>query len=72
MLKRGLNPLPDNRILDWSKLKQIADDISAIKGRKHCEKKSNCLLQVISPFLTIFSTAIYLYCIKMRNCVVMG
>ena len=25
--KRGLNPLPDDKILDWSKLKQIADDI---------------------------------------------
>ena len=23
----GINPLPDNKILDWSKLKQIADDI---------------------------------------------
>ena len=22
------NPLPDDKILDWSKLKQIADDIS--------------------------------------------
>ena len=22
-----VNPLPDNKILDWSKLKQIADDI---------------------------------------------
>ena len=22
-----LNPLPDNKILDWSKLKQIADNI---------------------------------------------
>ena len=22
-----LNPLPDDKILDWSKLKQIADDI---------------------------------------------
>ena len=22
-----INPLPDNKILDWSKLKQIADDI---------------------------------------------
>ena len=21
------NPLPDNKVLDWSKLKQIADDI---------------------------------------------
>ena len=23
----SLDPLPDNKILDWSKLKQIADDI---------------------------------------------
>ena len=22
-----LNPLPDNKILDWSKMKQIADNI---------------------------------------------
>ena len=27
MYKFFLNPLPDNRILDWSKLKQIAGDI---------------------------------------------
>ena len=30
------------------------------------------LLQAISPFLTMFSTAIYLYCVQMRYCVVMG
>ena len=52
------NPLPDDEILDWSKLKQIADDI--LKGRKHCEKRRNCLLQASSPFPTMFSTAIYL------------
>ena len=23
----SINPLPDNKLLDWSKLKQIADDI---------------------------------------------
>ena len=39
--------------------------ISAIYGRKHCEKMRNCLLQASSPFLTMFSTAIYLLCIKM-------
>ena len=26
-VRRVLNPLPDDKILDWSKLKQIADDI---------------------------------------------
>ena len=32
--------------------------ISTIKGRKHCEKRRNRLLQAISLFLTMFSTAI--------------
>ena len=27
MLDNLINPLPDNKILDWSKLKQMADDI---------------------------------------------
>ena len=45
-----VNPLPDDKILDWSKFKQIVDDIlkcilnekkSAILGRKYCEKRSN-------------------------------
>ena len=44
------NPLPDNKILDWSKLKALADDkidvspiieICAGKGRKHCGKREN-------------------------------
>ena len=26
----------------------------------------------IPPFLTMFSTAVYLQCVKMRHCVVMG
>ena len=43
-----INPLPDDKILEMSKLKQIADDIlkcienkkiSTIEGRKHCEKR---------------------------------
>ena len=25
--KNNLNPLPDDKIIDWSKFKQIADDI---------------------------------------------
>ena len=54
-----VNPLPDDKILDRCKLKPIEDDIlkciqnekiSAIYGRKHCEKRRNCLLQAISPF----------------------
>ena len=42
------------------KLKQIAFKMENKyhMGRKHCEKRRNCLLQAISPFLTMFSTAI--------------
>ena len=34
--------------------------INIIYGRKHCEKRRNFLLQAVFPFLTMFSTAIYL------------
>ena len=29
------NPLPDDKILDWSKLKQIADNILKMKNKCH-------------------------------------
>ena len=32
----------------------------------------NCLLQVISPFLTMFSITVYLKCVKIWHCVVNG
>ena len=35
--------------------------------RKRSEIRRNCLLQAISPFLTMFSTAIYLKCVKMQD-----
>ena len=72
------NPLPDDNF----RLVQIETNcrqhfkvhlkwkINTIKARKHCEKRRNCLLQAISPFLTRFSTAIYLEYVKMRYCVV--
>ena len=49
---------------NWKKLQTILKvhlkwKKSAIKGRKHCERRRNCLWQGISPFLTMFSTAIY-------------
>ena len=32
------------------------DPLKIYSCRKHCEKRRNCLLQAISPFLTMFST----------------
>ena len=43
-------------------------EIIVRKGEITC----NCLLQAISPFLTMFPTAIYLYRVKIRHRVVMG
>ena len=37
--------------------------ISIMWVRKHCEKRRNCLLQAISPFLTMFSIVIYI-CVR--------
>ena len=68
--RRFINPLPDNKILDWLELKQIADDIlKCIWNEKWVpysvgnivKKRRNCLLQAISPFLKLFSTAICLW-----------
>ena len=39
-------------------------------GYKHCEKRRNCLLQAISPFLTLFSTAFW--SIVRQNAVLCG
>ena len=41
--------------------------ISTIHARKHCEKRRNCLLQAISPFLTMFFTAIYLSLVRQNE-----
>ena len=41
-------------VWEWVKV-HLKWKISTILGRKHCGKRRNCLLQVISPFLTMFS-----------------
>ena len=63
------NSIPNDRILDWSKMKAFADDISGKcdqileicfgKGRKHCGKRGKCWLPGFSPFPTMFSKAFY-------------
>ena len=62
-------PLPDDKILDWSKLKQIADYIvKCILNKKFVPYRVENIVRKgeitcykrILPFLTMFSTAIYL------------
>ena len=41
-------------------------------GKKHCEKRRNCLLQAISPFPTVFSKGLFPRGIKRCHYVGMG
>ena len=73
-----LNCLPNNKILDWSKLKGFADDkvkvaeveICIEKGRKQCGKRRKCWLPAFSPFPTMFSKGFFLRAVKCCDCVV--
>ena len=77
-----VNPLPDDKISDWSKLKAYADDkfknvTQNIKvvfslDRKHCGKRRKCWLPAFSSFPTMFSKGFFLQCVKSRHCVGKG
>ena len=47
--------LPGVLLTHYHTLPQF-DALKIFSCRKHCEKGRNCLLQAISPFLTMFST----------------
>ena len=74
------NPLPDNKILDRSKLKQSADnnfrfDENSRKFSKRVEntgKRRNRWLRAISPFPTVFSKGLFPRAVKRCHCVGMG
>ena len=72
-------PLPDDKILDWSKLKQIADNKINLnkkiktcfwKVRKHCGKRRKSYLPAFSLFPTMLSKGFLYRVIKSRDCVV--
>ena len=75
-----LNPLPEDKILDRSKLKQSADDNfkfdensrQFFKQVENTVGKGETLFQAISPFPTVFSKGLIPRCIKRCHCVGMG
>ena len=80
-LKKALNSLPKDKILDRSKLKAFADDIINVnkkneiglgKNRKHCGKRRKCWLPAFSPSPSIFSKAFFSRGIKSWDCVAMS
>ena len=75
------NPLPDDKILDRSKLKQSADDDFKFdeSSRKFSERVENtfgqgeiAILRAISPFSTVFSRGMFPGGVKRCHCVGMG
>ena len=70
--------LPNDKNLDWSKLKVFADDtikmtnitVSFGKVGKHCGKRRKCWLPAFSPFPTIFSKRLFVGVVENRDCVV--
>ena len=67
-VKQTTQPFPKRQILDYSKLKEFADDNFTFDkngkkvletGRKRRGKRRNCSLRAISPFPTVFSIDLY-------------
>ena len=72
--------LPNDKILNWFKLKAFADDKINVTqilkfvlkmveniGRKHYGKRRKCWLPAFYPFTTIFSKAFFLRVVKMSG-----
>ena len=76
-----LYPFPKRQILDFSTLKELADNNfkfdengrkSIPMGRKHCGKMRNCSLRAITPFPTVLSKDLYCRHVKTRACLGKG
>ena len=74
-----INPFPNHKILDWSKLKVCRWQFQILwkwqkdpqRGRKHVGKRRNCSLWAISPFSTVFSKDLCCRHIKPRACFIL-
>ena len=73
-----LNPLPNDKNLDMTKLKAFADDklniaetmISLFSSKENSGKRKKCLLPAFSPFPTVFSKVFFFRVVKSQDCVV--
>ena len=68
---KSFNPLPNDKILDWSKLKAFADDKFVLESVENIVGKGeNVGLPAFSPFPTMFSKSVSLRVIENWDCVV--
>ena len=65
-----INSIPNDKILDWSKLKAIADDKIYVTEKICFEKGRKWWLPAFSPFLTLFSENFLYKVLKSHDCVV--
>ena len=74
-----LNPLPNNKFLDMTKLKAFADDKLYVAkmtiflfhiAENTVRKSKKCWLPAFSPFSTVFSEVFFFMVVKRRDCVV--
>ena len=77
-----VNPLPNNKILDITKLKALQmtniprmtsshfDRVENTAGKGENAGRRKCWLPTFSPLPTVFSKALYLGVVKSWNCVV--
>ena len=70
----NLNPLPDNKILDWSKLKAFAEDNSNVAKMMISlyDRVENIVRKAFSSFPTMFSKGFFPRGVKRCHCVGMG
>ena len=70
------NPLPNDKILDLTKLKALVDDkfdVNEIEiGWKKLRERRKCWLSAFSSFPTLFSEDFFLRVIWSRDCVIKG
>ena len=76
-----INSLPNDKILDRSKLKAFAEDklnvvqkLNFFNGRVKSivGKRRECWLPAFSPFPTMISKVLHIRVVKSRDCVVKG
>ena len=68
---RRVNSLPNDKILDLSKLTAFAED-NLKMAQRNIEGKEKILVTSISPFLKIFSWGFFSRVVKSRDCVIKG
>ena len=77
--KKSVNPLPNDKFLDMTKLKAFADDklnvakmTISLCGRLEntVGKRRKCWLPAFSSFHTVFSKAFFFRVVKSRDCMV--